>query len=621
MYDLQSIKITNFFSHKETSYSFENGKCVMVYGINNADTGADSNGSGKTTLLEGISLALTGEVCKEVDKEDFINEDADSCKVVLSLNSKHLKHKFSIEREFFRGSKSSKIKLIEDGVENTKITSVAEANKRIYEFIGISRDDLLHYFIIGQATNHSFFDSPDSEKKDMIGRLTNITLLSPVLKSIESKKSELEVKVSNNDLIIEQKEDRVLELQNDLKENRATFKSLISDKLDSINTKRKNIEISKETNTSKIKELSASINTERIRLENEKKKLVQETITKHFISKYETELSQLTKEKKEAEKIETELNNELHSILNCPLCKGDFIPHSEHSPESVKDMIEEISLVKNDLIKQISLKEKEIVDNNKLIADNVIVSANIRSYERTLHSLSETREEKIQKDLDLIDDLKQLQEDEKALNEELSGNKELKKILEGIKKIKDEISVLVSSNKTLKPELDNYIFWHYHMGKKGFSTFLANKAIKIIEGVTNSNLKRFDTNVSVLINGFTTLKSGDIREKIDVFIQRNGKNRGKYGKYSGGEKGRINVAGILGLQKLINQSTNGRGLNFLALDEIFEGLDKTGQSQVIPILEKTGITTMVITHMNNFIACENELFIVKDEKGSYIFEN
>ena len=156
-------------------------------------------------------------------------------------------------------------------------------------------------------------------------------------------------------------------------------------------------------------------------------------------------------------------------------------------------------------------------------------------------------------------------------------------------------------------------FWQFNMGKSGFMTYLANRSVKIIEGITNSYLRKFGVDISVIINGFKVLKSGEVREKIDVFVTNDGITAKPFMAKSGGERGRVMLAGVLGIQHLINMSTDGRGMNFIALDESFSGMDATGQENVIKILEQMGITIMVITqNVSDGFNNENTLKVVKE---------
>lgn len=162
-------------------------------------------------------------------------------------------------------------------------------------------------------------------------------------------------------------------------------------------------------------------------------------------------------------------------------------------------------------------------------------------------------------------------------------------------------------------EVEMIKFWQFNIGKNGFTTYLANKSVKIIEGITNSFLRKFGVDLSVIINGFKVLKSGDVREKIDVFVTNDGITAEQFMSKSGGERGRVTLAGILGIQHLINMSLNGRGLNLLMLDEAIAGIDSLGQEKIIKTLELMGITIMLITqNVSESFNNENTLYVVKD---------
>ena len=168
--------------------------------------------------------------------------------------------------------------------------------------------------------------------------------------------------------------------------------------------------------------------------------------------------------------------------------------------------------------------------------------------------------------------------------------------------------------------LDLVKFWQFNMGKNGFMTYLANKSIKVIEGVTNSFLAKFGVDIRVEMTGFTVLKSGEVREKIDVFVQNDGLTSDPFLSKSGGERGRVALAGVLAIQHLINLSCDGRGLDLLLFDECFKGLDSRGQENIIKIFEGLGLTSMVITqNVSDEFNVENVLLVQKvDGVSSYV---
>ena len=116
-----------------------------------------------------------------------------------------------------------------------------------------------------------------------------------------------------------------------------------------------------------------------------------------------------------------------------------------------------------------------------------------------------------------------------------------------------------------------------------------------------------------MINGFKILRSGEVREKIDVFVLNDGITAEQFMSKSGGERGRVTLAGILGIQHLINLSTNGRGLNFLALDESLNNIDKKGIIEICKTLNGLNITTMLIAqNVEDIDIFQNKLYVEKE---------
>ena len=218
MWQLKRIELKNLFSHVDTKYNFNNGVCTVIFGENRTDVGSQNNGAGKSTIFEGIALALTNKSLRDLKKESFINRDAESCMISLSLENNVLNMTLKIVRQFFRGSKSAKVELVENGEVNSDIVSVDEANKRIIELIGISREDLLRYFIISQDNNYTFFTAGDVEKKEVLNRITSADMINPIMEELAQKKKDKNAEISDEeravvevttrrDVLAEQKQD------------------------------------------------------------------------------------------------------------------------------------------------------------------------------------------------------------------------------------------------------------------------------------------------------------------------------------------------------------------------------------------------------------------------------
>ena len=610
MWNPVKIEFCNLFSHKHSQYEFKNGKCVVIFGDNKDDKSLQNNGSGKTTLFEAVCIALTNESLRGLKKESFINREADDCKIIFCLENSAMKMKLRIERQFFRGSKPAKIAIYENDELNSQIVSVNEANKRVLELIGISREDLLRYFIISQDNHYTFFTASDSEKKEIMNRITSADMVNPVIDELDERLKLKNDKYNDINSKIDKLSDRkeiLAEQRQELLNDRSYDDKLRKEK-DAIGAAEADIE-----------------EYERTVKSYEKKKKDAESLIGEIEIKDVTEL--INKRKKLKEQIEEveekvtengtlkrKLKREVDLAITCPNCGKEFVPDSQLdlSPEEIREVIKELDAeiekgVKKQDKLELQLKQvrRDISEAEKNNDRKNELDALAKKYER----LAKRAKESI---LELKVDISKHQERIRTIKTNKENDVLLKKIDEQIKDLDKELSMEQSKLKPVMDEIDMIKFWQFNMGKNGFSTYLANKSIKIIEGITNSFLRKFGVDISVLINGFKILRSGEVREKIDVFVLNDGITAEQFMSKSGGERGRVTLAGILGIQHLINLSTNGRGLNLLLLDEVFPGIDAMGQEKIIKVLETLGVTIMLITqNVSESFNNENTLYVVK----------
>lgn len=152
-----------------------------------------------------------------------------------------------------------------------------------------------------------------------------------------------------------------------------------------------------------------------------------------------------------------------------------------------------------------------------------------------------------------------------------------------------------------------------------FKSYLANTKIAALAQVTNEFLEDIGSDIRLQLSGFTTLKSGKVREKISVSLLRSGMDCGSFDKFSEGEKCRVNLATILAMQKLVNGNCEGdKGLDLIVLDEILSPVDEEGLASMFGALNKSGITALVVSHGNISESYPYKLIINKQDGKSYI---
>ena len=579
MWNLKDIKIQDFFSHVDSEYSFHNDCCTLIVG-DNKDRGGN-NGAGKTTLFEAISVALTGRSLRDIKKESFINDEAESCLVKLSLYNNVTKHELEITRQFFRGNKTSKIEIIEDGEINSTITSVNEADKRILELIGVGREDLLRYYIISQDNVYTFFTAADNEKKEILNRITSADLINPLLDELSNRKKNLEEKkneLSNELVALDSKKETLDEQLEELKSNIVSSEELLD-----IQNRIKKLEKRKQ-----------SYLKDNNNINDELKKLDGKNLD---IDKLESKLKKIKKSiedkknlKDENKKIIRSAEQDLGGAVVCPKCGENFIPESELnlSVEDTKKILKEAEQEN----KSIETALSKLLEQRKDIQTEIDKAEEIQDTIKRKKREIKSNDDEIQIiDKKIVNRKKEIIE----LKKRKENNVAIKSIEDKIDECERKSEEVQKQIMPLDEELNQVNYWTYYMGKNGFKTYLANKAVSVLEGTVNSYLNKFKSDLSVNINGFKILKDGSVREKIESFVLESGMNPKLFMAMSGGERGRIKLAGILAIQHLINMSLNGNGLNLLILDESLSGIDSEGTMEFVNILENIGSTILLIT--------------------------
>ena len=318
---------------------------------------------------------------------------------------------------------------------------------------------------------------------------------------------------------------------------------------------------------------------EQATFENEKKGVVKE------IEIRSNKLSELAKELRDASAGVEDASDKLHN--------------SERGIKRLQDDIDVEQGRINGLMKQMFSEALDIIDNTitrgeryikTLEEGNVAINASIGAFEKTMKEVENSSQD------DLISSLNNSKaEYEKALE---NANKELE---------------------MAQKEYDKFVVQENYF--VDFRSYLANKKVEAIAGITNHFLELIGSDLRVEMLGYKKLKSGKVRDKITVNLLRNGVDCGSYAKFSGGERARVNLASILGLQKLTNNSApKGKGLDLLVLDEILEASDTTGIESSCKALNKLRATSLLVTQNPISDNDGNTIVVVKENGYSTIKE-
>lgn len=132
-------------------------------------------------------------------------------------------------------------------------------------------------------------------------------------------------------------------------------------------------------------------------------------------------------------------------------------------------------------------------------------------------------------------------------------------------------------------------------------SYLMDSFLEQLNEISNSNLdKLFNGLLKIDISAVTESKK-DIKEKVSITIYNNG-DECSYESLSGGERCRICLAVNLALRSIITRANSG-AFNYLALDEVLNGLDEVGKNQTMKLLKELEDeidTIFMIDHTEEF---------------------
>lgn len=442
MLELLSLRVKNLASHVDSIYSFKKDLDIIV-GINKDTSSIEisemsiqniielinsttinvpSNGSGKSVVIEGINLALFGDLIRKVSTKEFIRKGEKECEVELICKNEWLNLSIiRIVRKFYL-NKSSVIEIYETvkGQEEIKLVTLAdELNKRIINtYIGISKEDLINFFIIQRERYVPFLLLSDSKKKEIISKFTGVDKYKYVEENLEEK-----INALNSDLInIEKEISKELGKIDILNEN---MSKLPNKEEFELNVKK---EIEKYNNeieicNCKIKEfnkLISSLKEELLLLNN--RKILYTKRKDYFLifkenNKYIEEYNNYCKEINEDKKI-FEINKNIISLESKIKNKQNSLKEIDETIENAEDVLKE----KKDSLSDINV----LINKLKTLKENLIECPNCKyKFDPKQNVSDKDIDENIKKNNSL-----------KLVNEE--ELKEVKIDIEELKKLKEE---------------------------------------------------------------------------------------------------------------------------------------------------------------------------------------
>lgn len=649
MYRPAILKMKNFQSFAEEEYSFKAGSAFSIEGENMTDDGQKSNGSGKSAFADAIYYLLLGTSSTGKKDGELVRWGQPCAELYLSLE-KTSGGALEIMRKIYSAkSKSAEISIIIDGKDaHDRYSSVIEGNRLILELLGLSADDLRTYFLISRERFVSFFDSPDSAKRNLLARFSSIDRLITLQETLKDEQESLARLKEEEDKAIALDEARLsvyrekeVEIKKpDVEEMKKSYQERIS-------------QIDEETDSIKDQYTDIEERCKKFREESEVYARAARRLERldyaEAISRIDSQLESYNEKKRslidegnsimdEISDLRTEsapLKTAIAGAVKCPSCGFKFNPSSDIDISDARSLLEETEAAVAEMKRSY---EAKIAKARKIIESYEYKE--LKSYKDSLLNRRGVCNDRIHAHKRLASDI-QLQASTlntrlSVLNEQtarLAVERETLKAkianvendnswLEEKQNVQAKIKSIERTRDESKAESEKYeaqieriVRWRERLQQ--FYIYLTNTALKAIEDRCNMFLQKIGSDLIIRLDGYRTLSTGKIKDSITAQIARGLKEDIGYRSFSGGERGRLVFATILALQDMVN-SESSEGLDLLMIDEVLDQVDAEGMKMFLRSIQDLNRTIFLISQVRTE-ADESDILLVRKEKGtSYI---
>ena len=622
---LDKVILENFLTYESLEYNFPRTP-LLVQGRNLTEEDQESNGSGKSGIFTAIEFCIAGTNSRGVKDKELVQFGMKEANTQLFASCDVRKESIHIDWKIkVKGSNVLTVNIRANGEEwkQLSFSNVNDGKKAILAWFAIDKEDLFNYYIINKQRFKSFFVASNKEKVDLINRFSDASIIDGLDKldnsDLELELSEIKARLDKTEGKIELLEDQI-QVENE-KDVEADAKQAIEDLEDDILDVQDEIKAFEEK-LADDKSLHSHATKE---LQQIKKQVVSaEQAVQNFVSKdfSTTDLGdeQVDLEAKElkVDKLLNELDIELSGTIKCPSCSFEFILDSKHgSIEEAKSKQQKATAIKEQIETAIDKLVIKIDNLNVLNNEQEIAKKDLKIQLMNLQQDSLGAERKVLKYQSRItegeNDITDCNNDIAKFKLEI---KELKSVKgsSNIKSLQSDLVELRKGRISIEAELNdkNDEIYKMNQWKNNFKQFrmsLANNSLEAIEFHINRYLKGMGSDLKVKMEGFKMLANGTFKDDISAKIIRNVER--SFNSFSGGEMGRLQFAAILANRHMLNSTHPYGGLDFLSVDEVFEGVDSLGLKSLIKSAKALEIAVMIITHVTDEEVNDDILLIEK----------
>jgi len=632
MISFELLYLMNFMSFLKATLPLKDQGLMLVEGINEDSSAADSNGAGKSVLFEALTWCLWGKTVRGMSADEIVNDLVlKDCAVQTQFTVNEQQAKVTRYRKHSQFGNALSLETNGDKFSE----GIQETQKKINSLLGCDFETFINAKYFSQELLKRFTQATDSERKSIFDRILGLVRLETCREITRSKIHNCEQKIDdlNEDwqslllrkanteneitrLDIEEKQfetKKKLALK-EIKEDQAEVCKSIKQAKVELEKKPKLLELLKQLQ--KIAGTINSLEKSKAGLLRKRTKLTQQTaalgerqrVSKQDAAALTTKLAGLKGEELEGEP--------------CPFCKRPITKacleklkkHYEEKITGQEKSVEELKSRRELLLGEATM----FAEQDESISDKLLGAYKAEERKDSVEQSLKDLEQSTQRVEELKEQLLKLEERKKAKQKETSGYTRLRQEKEAeLKEIEEKLYKIEEELKSQHESKRYFEFWETGFGNQGLKSFILDSILPTLNSKADY-YSRILTGGEFVVSFKTQskLKSGEKRERFAIEISQKGSKR-SYNASSAGEKRRVDLCVLLALQGLV-ASFGPHDLNILFFDEIFDALDKTGSEKVTDLLieESRGKDSVfVITHSEDLRNYFDNIITVVKKRG------
>lgn len=573
------IEINNIQLHLDTKFKLDDGKCITISGKNKDNPKMEVNGAGKSTLLEPLYVCFLGASARGCSLKKLITRGKQSGFAKVTLRDSDDKETV-IKVDIHKGS-STKVSIWEDGNFRGDLHDLKSTVSFQYiqtDILGVSKQDLLDFFLISSESKGTFLSSTNSQKQKVISRFSESDKVDSWIIEVKENIKELreeEVRVERGIVSVKAKTEAYKDSISNIKLNCPKEIEDSTGKLKMANKYISDLEIKETGHLEDIRKAN-------ILIEDEKSAILEITNVNY---EYKEELSKLNSEIRDLASNVSRGEDVLKKHHTCPKCSTKFTEKNKDLDlGEVQKYIVGAGIKIADIGKKVN-KVKSLISVN----ETKIKSSSLDNLKRQVRAV-ETDIRDINTQLRSAHDRKQILQNSSSLQKtrKIDADREMERYRKLIEENNAKVNILEADALFIEDKITNCKFWVSEFFS--FKMYLNQNTVKLIESKINKVLSRISDH-EVIIKDTKQTATGDTKSEVNVLIDGN-----TYSEYSGGEKGRIDVASFVAFRELINAKSE-KGLNFLCLDEALDRVDRLGIYSITDSLNNLGVTSLLVSQV------------------------